>query len=408
MTGADGGGMTGEGDRETTGDGRSTSGPSRTVLELDGLTHEYGSERAVDDVSLSVEGGELVVVVGPSGCGKTTIVQSIAGHVRPTSGRVRLRGADVTDSPPENRGVGIVFQQPTLYPHMTVAENVAYGLKARNVDRGRQEAIVADHLDLVGLGDRHDALPGELSGGQKRRVELARALAPEPDVLVLDEPLSALDRALRERLREEISRIQRETGVTTLAVTHDQEAAMALADRLVVMHDGRVAGVGTPRRLYESPPTPFVGSFLGRSNTFSATVTEAHREDDGPAIEDDVPAIEVDGRRLALAAGETTSARGESGGDVVTCHVRPKDLSIDVPVDGGDVGTGYEEADRSLVGDVVSVADVGRRYDVTVRVGSGERHEELVVEPGTAPPSVGDVVSVTVPRDALTVFNDDG
>ena len=382
--------------------------PRLCVLELDGLTHEYGSERAVDDVTLSVEAGELVVVVGPSGCGKTTIVQSIAGHVRPTSGRVRLRGEDVTEAPPEARGVGVVFQRSTLYPHMTVAENVAYGLEARNVDPTRRESIVAEHLDLVGLDDRHDALPTELSGGQQRRVELARALAPEPDVLVLDEPLSALDRALRERLREEIARIQRETGVTTLAVTHDQEAAMALADRLVVMHDGRIAGVGPPRRLYESPPNPFVGSFLGRSNTFSATVVNG----DGG---DGHTSIEVDGRRLALIGGETTSASNSTVGDSVTCHVRPKELSLEVLTEGnsridsdGDARDSDGEAtELSLAGEVASVADVGRRYDVTVRIGSGGSREELVIERAGSPPRVGDVVSVTVPRDALTVFERD-
>ncbi|WP_459825709.1 ABC transporter ATP-binding protein [Halorubrum luteum] len=410
------------------------------VLELAGLTHRYGSELAVDDVSVSVEAGELVVLVGPSGCGKTTIVQAVAGHVRPTAGRIRLRGEDVTDAPPEEREVGIVFQQSTLYPHMTVAENVAYGLKARNVPPARRAETVTEHLDLVGLRDRRDALPAELSGGQKRRVELARALAPQPDVLVLDEPLSALDRALRERLGEEIARIQRETGVTTLVVTHNQEAALALADRLLVMSDGRIAGSGLPRRLYESPPNPFVGSFLGRSNTFPATVVGTDA-DAGHAT------VVVGDHRLTVKASDGGTKPGarttldHTLGDTVSCHVRPKDLSVavhtDADTDIADDSTDGDtlddstdgdtlddstdcdtlddstdcdtsDAESSLPGEVVRVADIGRRYDITVRIAVEGGHEDVVVECNGPPPSVGDPVSVTIPADGLTVFGRDG
>ncbi|MEF8883254.1 MAG: ABC transporter ATP-binding protein, partial [Halapricum sp.] len=242
------------------------------TLELDGLTHCYGDEVAVEDVSFGIDAGEIVGLLGPSGCGKTTIVQAIAGHVNPTDGGVRLRGRDVTDNPPETRDVGIVFQEPTLFPHMTVEENVAYGLKPQDIDPAERSETVERYLELVSLGDQREAFPSALSGGQKRRVELARALAPEPDLLLLDEPLSALDRALRERLRKEIARIQRETGVATLYVTHDQETAMGLADRLVVVTEGQVAGVGEPRDLYESPSSPFVAAFLGGSNRLPVTV----------------------------------------------------------------------------------------------------------------------------------------
>ncbi|MCU4926675.1 ABC transporter ATP-binding protein [Halobacteria archaeon AArc-dxtr1] len=347
------------------------------ILDVDSLTHRYGAEPVVEDVSFGLDTGEFGAILGPSGCGKTTIVQAIAGHVRPTGGRVRLRGTDVTDDPPESRRVGIVFQRSTLYPHMTVRENVAYGLAAHDVPADERPEIVSEYLDLVALADRHDAYPAALSGGQRRRVELARALAPQPEILLLDEPLSALDRGLRERLREEIARIQRETDVTTLLVTHDQEEAMALADRLVVLHNGRVAGIGEPRALYESPPTPFVGSFLGRSNALSAIVVDRH-----PLV-------------LALGDREVTvpEAVARPPGTSVTCHVRPQDLSL-VP--------GATDETVSLPGTIVRVRDLGSRYDVTVRIKTGD---ELVVERTANPPAVGDSCTVSLPVRAVTVFD---
>ncbi|MFU8867703.1 ABC transporter ATP-binding protein [Natronococcus sp.] len=355
------------------------------ILELEGLTHRYGDELAVDDVSFGLEEGELVALLGPSGCGKTTIVQAIAGHVRPTAGRVRLRDRDVTDEPPEARRVGLVFQESTLYPHMTVNENVAYGLASRDIDARRREELVAEYLELVDLRDQRDAYPAELSGGQQRRVELARALAPQPDVLLLDEPLSALDRALCERLRDEIACIQDETGVTTLFVTHDQEEAMALADRLVVMDDGRISGDGPPRTLYESPPTPFVASFLGRSNALPATVVA--REPLTVALGD---------REIQLC----NSDRSPPPGTPVTCHIRPEDLSVRPPGAAGTDGT-----TPSLTGDVADVTDVGRRYDVTVRLETGD---ELVVEAVDDPPQTGERLAVDLPRDRIAVFDADG
>ena len=361
------------------------------ILELDDLTHRYGDELAVDGVSVGLEAGELVAVLGPSGCGKTTIVQAIAGHIRPTAGGIRLRGADVTDDPPEDREVGIVFQHSTLFPHLTVEENIEYGLKARNVPPGRREETVTRFLELVDLPEQRKAYPGELSGGQKRRVELARALAPEPDVLLLDEPLSALDRSLRVGLREEIARIQSETGVTTLLVTHDQEEAMSLADRLVVMDDGQVAGIGPPRELYESPPTPFVASFLGRSNALSATVTGG-----SPTT------IEVGGEIARFPQRiEPEPVPGN-----VDCHVRPEDVSLTVGVTDG---SGGGDDDRNPVGDVLSlpgvvrrVADVGRRYDVTVELETGE---ELVAERAGRPPNRGTRVEVRIRPADVAVFD---
>ncbi|AUX10742.1 molybdate/tungstate transport system ATP-binding protein [Halalkaliarchaeum desulfuricum] len=354
------------------------------ILELDDLTHRYGDELAVDGVSIGVGAGELVAVLGPSGCGKTTIVQAVAGHVQPSGGRIRLRGADVTDDPPEARQVGIVFQHSTLFPHLTVEENVEYGLKARDVPPGHREEVVTRFLELVDLPEQREAYPSELSGGQKRRVELARALAPEPDVLLLDEPLSALDRSLRVGLREEIARIQAETGVTTLLVTHDQEEAMSLADRLVVMDDGRVAGIGPPRELYESPPTPFVASFLGRSNALSATLA------DGTP-----PTIEIGGESARLPEGcEPGTVTG-----TVDCHVRPEDVTMTVGVTDG---SGDEDDVLSLQGVVRRVADVGRRYDVTVELETGA---ELVAERAARPPERGTRVEVRIRPADVAVFD---
>jgi len=349
------------------------------ILELDAVSHRYDGDPAVEDVAFGVEPGELVGVLGPSGCGKTTLVRAIAGHLRPTAGRVLLRGVDVTDDPPESRRVGLVFQEPTLYPHMTVAGNVAYGVAARDDDPERRSDVVREYLELVGLADERDASPRSLSGGQRRRVELARALAPEPDLLVLDEPLSALDRSLRTRLREEIGQLHRETGVATLFVTHDQTDAMAVADRLVVMADGRVAAVGTPRELYESPPTPFVASFLGRSTAVRGTL-----------VGTSPPRVAVGDADLTFEEAETGQAVGED----VTVHARPRNLEL----------VREAEATRSLRGEVTAVTDAGRRYDVRVAVAPGE---ELVVERTDAPPSVGESVTVEVPSGAVTLFGPD-
>jgi len=337
------------------------------ILELDGLGHRYDTEQAVDTVSFGIADGELLGLLGPSGCGKTTIVQAIAGHLQPTAGRVRLRGTDVTTDPPESRHVAVVFQQSTLFDHMTVADNVAYGLAD---DAG----TVADFLDLVSLTDQQSAYPAELSGGQQRRAELARALATDPDVLLLDEPLSALDRALRTEIRAEIGRLQRETGVTTLFVTHDQSDAMALADRLVVMDNGAVAGVGEPRTLYASPPTPFVADFLGRSTTLQATVS-----DQQPLT------LRVGDTRLGFDARRTALPTGTP----VTCYLRPSDLRLqpspELP---------------SLPCEPVDVVDAGRHYDVTVALDTGER---LLVESQTQPP-VGTATQVGIPQATMSIF----
>ena len=235
-------------------------------LTLDRLTKRFGTHAAVDGLSLGVEKGEFVSLLGPSGCGKTTTLQLIAGFVEPTSGGITLEGRDLLAVKPARRGLGIVFQSYALFPHMTVAENVAFGLEMQGVAAAERVRRVGETLELVGLGAFTGRFPRQMSGGQQQRVALARALVIKPQILLLDEPLSNLDAKLREEMQIELRQIQRSLGTTTILVTHDQAEAMALSDRLVVMNHGRAEQIGAPHEAYERPATPFVASFLGKTN----------------------------------------------------------------------------------------------------------------------------------------------
>ncbi|MCW0161119.1 ABC transporter ATP-binding protein [Burkholderia pseudomallei] len=239
-------------------------------LELDALCKRYPHATAVHDVSLGVERGEFLSLLGPSGCGKTTTLQMIAGFIAPTAGAIRLDGRDVTTVKANARGLGVVFQSYALFPHMTVAQNIAFGLETRRVRAAERVRRVGQALDLVRLNAHRDRYPAQLSGGQRQRVALARALVIEPPVLLLDEPLSNLDAKLREDMQAELRRIQRTVGTTTVMVTHDQAESMALSDRIAVMNGGRLEQVGAPREVYERPRTAFVATFLGKTNLFDA------------------------------------------------------------------------------------------------------------------------------------------
>lgn len=232
-------------------------------LELDSLGKAYGDRIAVHDLSLSVERGELVCLLGPSGCGKTTTLGMIGGFVRPTSGRILLDGEDMTGLPPELRPLSTVFQSYGLFPHMTVGQNVAYGLKFQRLGRREARAKTQRYLDLVGLASYADARIHELSGGQQQRVALARALVVEPKICLLDEPFSNLDAALRTSMRAELKRLQQDLGCTMLFVTHDQEEALALADRMAVLRDGALEQCGTPAEMLRHPANDYVAQFLG-------------------------------------------------------------------------------------------------------------------------------------------------
>jgi putative spermidine/putrescine transport system ATP-binding protein len=236
------------------------------VVELRGVSQDFGAGPVVADLDLAVGAGEMLSLLGPSGCGKSTTLRMIAGYLRPTEGRVFIRGRDATTVAPRRRNIGMVFQSYALFPHLSVAENVAFGLRMRKIGKPERTRRVGEALELVGLGELADRRPGQLSGGQQQRVALARAVVIEPDVLLLDEPLSNLDARLRVQLRGELARVQRETGLTAVLVTHDQEEALAVSDRIVVLHEGRIAQQGRPAELFEHPRSRFVAQFLGYEN----------------------------------------------------------------------------------------------------------------------------------------------
>lgn len=249
---------------------------AETVLELEGVSKRYGEETAVADLSLSVRDGELLTFLGPSGCGKTTTLRMIAGLDQPDAGRITVGGETVADSnsfvEPEGRDIGIVFQSFALFPHLTAAENVGFGLV--ELDADEREKRVAELLDLVGLEAHAESRPSELSGGQKQRIALARSLAPEPEILLLDEPFSNLDVDLRVEMREEVRQILKEAGVTGISVTHDQEEAMSISDRVVVMNEGRLMQVGQPEMVFQHPESRFVAGFLGHASFLSGYVAD--------------------------------------------------------------------------------------------------------------------------------------
>jgi len=246
-------------------------------VSIERLQKTFGSAMAVADFSLDIADGELVAFLGPSGCGKTTTLRMIAGFIAPTSGTIRIGEDDVTHMPAHKRNTGMVFQRYALFPHMTVSENVLFGLEMHQVEVGARHQRMRTALDMVRMSALHDRYPRQLSGGQQQRVAIARALAIQPRVFLLDEPLSNLDAKLRIEVREEIRTLQRELGLTTIFVTHDQEEALAIADRMAIMHDGKVQQIGSPETLYERPANLFVADFLGKMNFFEGQLTAPGR-----------------------------------------------------------------------------------------------------------------------------------
>ncbi len=324
-------------------------GSNHPALTLEGVTKRYGETTAVSDVSLSVRDGEFFTLVGPSGCGKTTTLRLIAGFEQPTEGSLTFGGEDVTGIPPEDRDIGVVFQNYALFPHMTVGENVGYGLKFADPPGDvSTDKRITDLLELVDLPGMESRDPDELSGGQQQRVAIARALAPGPDVLLLDEPMSALDAQLRERLRVQVKAIQRELGITTVYVTHDQEEALAISDRVAVMRAGAPEQVAPPQVIYRRPDTPFVASFVGDNNVFTGRVTE---------VADRKPAratVDVGPEAFVIAFDREEEA--VQPGDTATFCVRPEGMTLEATdrddgsatADGGREGGGDTRANTEM------------------------------------------------------------
>ena len=291
-------------------------------LTLDDIVHRYGASTAVDHVTLEIAAGELVALLGPSGCGKTTLLRIIAGFIAQTSGKVVVGGKRIDELPPNRRNIGIVFQNYALFPHMTVGENVGYGLAARGTDAAAAKKRTVEMLELVQLGHLSGRLTKQLSGGQQQRVALARALAIEPRVLLLDEPFSALDKSLRLDMQIEIKRIQRAAGTTAIIVTHDQEEALGMADRVAVLSQGRLEQFAPPSEVYDTPASLFVNQFVGTANIFPGTLE----------------AVDAEGTRVRLADGSVMHTRAPSvaiatGSAVLAC-VRPENLRLAEGDDG--------------------------------------------------------------------------
>jgi len=351
------------------------------AVALEGVTKLFGDVTAVDGVSLAVTSGEFFSLLGPSGCGKTTSLRMIAGFERPDAGRVVIGEADVTELPPHRRPVNTVFQSYALFPHLTVEQNVAFGLRFAKVARDEGRHRTAEVLELVRLGGFERRRPHQLSGGQQQRVALARALVLSPSVLLLDEPLGALDAKLRRELQIELKSIQREIGITFVYVTHDQEEALTMSDRLAVMAEGKVEQLGTPREVYEHPQTAFVADFLGVSNLMRARATGSDT-------------VEVGGVPLRAADRDGVPATG-----VVRLTIRPERVRIGPPG-----GTG-ENCVRATIERFVYL---GSTTQVFVVLPGGDRVQALVANSGEVDEyDVGAEVTAQLPADALRVLADD-
>jgi len=347
-------------------------------LRIEGIAKRFGNVTAVHDITLGFGKGEFVSLLGPSGCGKTTILRMIAGFERPTSGRILVEGNDITGQPPNQRKIGMVFQSYALFPNMNVAGNIGFGLKVQGTPARDATARVDEMLELIGLAGYGKRFPFELSGGQQQRVALARALAPRPRMLLLDEPLSALDAKIRVSLREQIRQIQRDLGITTVFVTHDQEEALSISDRIVVMNAGRIEQVGTPFEIYNRPATRFVASFVGQLNTLRATVADAAAK-----------TIILGGRTVSL--GQLPADAATAG--TIAIAMRPEAAVLNA----GD-------RDVVLAGSVADVNFLGSVIRLRVTVGDDTIDVDIFNDPQTPPPAPGTAVSIGINANDVLVL----
>src|SRR5262245_10881631 len=358
-------------------------------IQLEAVSKRYGEFHAVRDFSLTIEEGELVVLLGPSGCGKTTTLRMIAGFVPVTSGRIRLGGRDVTHLPSYRRNTGLVFQGYALFPHLTAAENVAFGLEMRRLSPAVVREKVAAALRLVRLEELGDRLPRQLSGGQQQRVALARALVIEPDALLLDEPLSNLDAKLREEVRVEIRQLQQALGLTTVMVTHDQDEALAMADRLVVMSGGVIQQIGTQRELYEHPRNRFVAGFVGRTNFLHGRLVESG-------------VFRSDGGLRLRCNGQPASPPAPSAEVRRALALRPERLTLTATADDG--------RGNRVAGTVEFASYLGAIIEYYVRLSSGETlrvHASNTGATGDRNWALGETVHVSWPVEVGLVLEDE-
>jgi putative spermidine/putrescine transport system ATP-binding protein len=352
-----------------------------SFLELTDIQKRFGETVAVEGFNLAAERGEFVSFLGPSGCGKTTTLRMIAGFEKPTDGRITVDDVDITWRPPNQRNVGMVFQSYALFPNMTVADNIGFGLKVRKRPGDAIKKRVGELLELINLPDKGNRYPYQLSGGQQQRVALARALAFEPQVLLLDEPLSALDAKIRVALRIEIRSIQRQLGITTVYVTHDQEEALSLSDRVVVMSEGRIEQIGTPFEVYNFPSTAFVASFVGTLNVLPASIVDAARGE-----------LTVAGQPVRIAR------RFEGGtGKSVNIALRPEMVSL---------GDGPEGSNR-VRGKVIDVAFLGSIVRIRVTLGDDGPIVSLdeFNEPTLELPQIDETLTISFPADGPLVLD---
>ncbi|APW98145.1 polyamine ABC transporter ATP-binding protein [Halobiforma lacisalsi AJ5] len=358
-----------------------------SAITLDGVRKRYpGGVLAVKGVDIDIESGEFVTLVGPSGCGKTTTLRTIAGFERPTDGTVSIADEEVTDLPPYERDTGMVFQDFALFPHMTIHENVAYGMEADGGYTDEEiDARVAEMLELVELPEMGDRTPDQLSGGQQQRVALARALAPKPQALLLDEPLASLDKKLREQMQVELRRIQQEVGITTVFVTHNQEEALTMSDRIAVMNDGRFEQVGPPGEVYDEPKTRFVADFLGTANIFDGSVR---------AVENGRATVECDDVTL-----RTRATSGVKTGDDVSVVIRPERFELSTATTDGGTTAEADGADLNVFeGEITFRRHLGSSIEYHLETLEGR---ELVVvrRSGHDERTAGERVSVRVEAD---------
>ena len=349
-------------------------------LSIQHVRKSYGSNTVVQDFSLDVEPGEFVSFLGPSGCGKTTVLRMVAGFEEPSAGKIVVAGKDITRLKPNQRNVGMVFQAYALFPNLTVAQNIAFGLKVAGMSKADADKRVAEMLDMIKLPQMADRYPYQLSGGQQQRIALARAIAPKPKLLLLDEPLSALDAKVRVSLREEIRSIQKKLGITTIFVTHDQEEALSISDRIAVMYGGKAEQVGTPFEIYNRPATKFVANFVGTLNVLEGKVTDAASG-----------TVQVNTQEVSLKG----KLNGSKSGDTLSLALRPEAISL-----GRQPGR-----DSSLSGEISEVHFLGSVIRVRVGIGGNTVSLDTFNSPATPPPAVGEKADISFSSSDMLVLH---